>query len=194
LWVHYKSSTVVLSAYDLLFEIVNGYSTYDEQVLYRGDFLDLREANYQYALEYVEQYFTDLIQARNEQFAKYILNVITLFLDKESAFFSRLSEIAKNSIISNEIEEILFEWSHHTKVTIVDEIIQAHHNKEKAILDEKEYLKIVSANLTKLSNDTGCVEQFKVTQKLLDKLFNLKIINTVQYQQTIQNSACNRWF
>jgi len=108
-----KSDSLVLitEAYDLLFEVVNGYSVYDEKILYQNESIALKEANYRLALEYLEYYFNDLTNTKDEKLAIYILDLITLFLDREKHLLERLQKIAKDSIITKKVEEVIFEWS-----------------------------------------------------------------------------------
>ena len=89
--------------------------------------------------------------------------------------------------------EIVFEWRNMDKVKVQSLIIDAFYDKEKLIIDEKDYQKILRDGLKYFSDNTGCVDDLKVTEKLLDKLFDMKIIDSEMYRECIEHSACGRW-
>jgi hypothetical protein len=178
-----KRSMMTVS-YDCLFEIVIGYSAYDEKVFYNSELIALKEANYNLVFDYIELYFKDLEDTKNEELAGYILDLIILFLDEKDEYIDRLEEIGQNSVIKEEIEEIVFDW--RNKVKVLSTILNAYHNK-------KDYQKILKDGLKYFSDNTGCADDLKVTQKLLNKLCDMKIIDSEMYRKCIEQSACNRW-
>jgi len=184
---------IMRESYDFLYEIVIGYSAYDEKVIYNGKPTPLKEANYKLVYDHIELYFKDLADTKDEELSNYILDLITLFLDEKDEYIDRLEEIAKNSVIEEKILEIVFEWRNMEKVKFQSLIINAFYDKEKLIIDEKEYQKILKDGLKYFSDNTGCVDDLKVTQKLLDKLFDMKIIDSEMYRECIEHSACGRW-
>ena len=99
---------------------------------------------------------------------------------------NRLEAIGKNSVIEEKIEDIVFEWRNREKVEMLYEIINAYQSK-------KDYQKILKDGLKYFSDHTGCADDLKVTQKLLDKLFTMKIIDSEMYRECIEQSACGRW-
>ncbi|HIP30899.1 MAG TPA: hypothetical protein EYG83_08865 [Sulfurospirillum arcachonense] len=177
---------LMTESYDFLFEIVIGYSAYDEKVLYNNKLTALKEANYSLVFEYIELYFKDLEDTKDEELATYILDLITLFLDEKADYLDRLEDIEKNSVIKEKIEEVVFEWRNSEKVKVLSSILNTYH-------DKKDYQKVLKDGLKYFSDHTGCIEELKVTQKLLDRLYDMKIITSEMYRACIEQSACGRW-
>jgi len=80
--------------------------------------------------------------------------------------------------------EIVFKWRNMEKVKFQSLSINAFYDKEKLIIDEKEYQKILKDGLKYFSDNTGSADDLKVTQKLLD---------SEMYRECIEHSACGRW-
>lgn len=180
------SIIMMIESYDYLYEIVIGYSAYDEKVLYNGELIALKEANYNLVFEHIELYFKDLEDTKSEELSKYILDLITLFLDEKDEYLDKLEEIGKKSVIKEKIEEIVFEWRNLEKVKVFHDILNAYHNKE-------DYQQVLKDGLKYFADNTGCVDDLKVTQKFLDELFDMKIIDNEIYRMCIEESACGRW-
>jgi len=173
-------------AYDLLFESVIGYSMYDEKVIYKGKNLALKEAIYNLVLENMERYLQDLEVVKDETLATYILDLIGLFLDTDSVDIKRLKAIAKTSVIKEKINQEIFEWENSDKIEIMCKVI----NGQK----DENFKDILEKGLLYLTENTGCAEDLKVTEYVLDNWFDKKIIDSDVYWKCVENSACGRWF
>ena len=186
----------VAEAYDTLFEIVIGFSAYNEEVIYKNELIPLKEANYRLVHEYIDLYFEDLEAETDEKTASLILDLISLFLEekeKKDIYLNRLNSLASKSVISKEIKEMVFDYTHSKKVAVLDKILNAKRNKDNSKITKEEYLQIIGDGLDYLSDNTGCIDDLKVTENILDRLYHFELIDSEMYRKCIENSASGQW-
>ena len=97
-------------AYDLLIEIINGYSVYDVEILHNEKALELREANYQNISENLDIYLDDLEFIGNHKNEKLMTNTLYLlssFRDKKEKIIPRLQELYKDFLFQDKIDEAI---------------------------------------------------------------------------------------
>ena len=93
-----------------------------------------------------------------------------------------------------ESEEKEYQDNYKKKSILIKFLINSFQKKEKNELTEVEYDKILKRSLEAFSNNTGCAEDLEILEILFEQLFEMKIITSQQYQNTIESSAVNRWF
>jgi len=96
--------------YDLLIEIINGYSVYDVKILHHKEKLELREANYKLISEYINIYLDDLefvANFKNKKLINNILYLLSLLHDRKEMIISRLKRLYRNSLYQDEIDETI---------------------------------------------------------------------------------------
>jgi len=96
---------------------------------------------------------------------------------REESLTEELKEIALEHICLNEEKE---------KLRLMNKIIKLHENKE-------DYSEVLKDALTCLSENTGDAEGFVVTEDILERWYNLGIIDKNRWIKCIEKSAVNRW-
>ena len=97
-------------AYDLLIEIINGYSVYNVEILHNEKVLELREANYQSISESLDIYLDDLEfigNHKNEKLMTNILYLLSSFRDKKEKIIPRLQELHKDFLFQDKIDKAI---------------------------------------------------------------------------------------
>ena len=158
-----------LSAYDLLFEIVNGYPVYDEKIIHNGEELELREANYRCAFDSINQYLDDLEYTDNKETMNYIIDLISLFYKEKELFMKRLNEIKESSIFKKKIEELIddINISQEERDEIKQKIdleYQKEYGQTIAKLNEREVPTrgVTEEELKKISHNANKILTYKI--------------------------------
>ena len=159
-------------AYDLLFEIVNGYPLYDDNILYKNEELNLKVANYKLVFESIDFYIDNLEFTTEEKTSNYILDLLSLFYkdDERKLVINKLKKI-KNSLFQSRMDEVIQELSISQKETeeYNEKVLKEYkeENKETLLsLSNREYPKIGVTKKDKL-------RIFNNIQKMLD--YEIKI-------------------
>ena len=159
-------------AYDLLFEIVNGYPLYDDNILYKNEELNLKVANYKLVFESIDFYIDNLEFTTEEKTSNYILDLLSLFYkdDERKLVINKLNKI-ENSLFQTRMDEVIQELSISQKETeeYNEKVLKEYkeENKETLLsLSNREYPKIGVTKKDKL-------RIFNNIQKMLD--YEIKI-------------------
>jgi len=117
--IKFGTDTSKIHAYDLLFEIVNGFPLYDDTVIFDNEELDLKEANYRLTFKSIDDYINDLeFITTNKELSNYILDLLSLFYKdaERKLVINKLNKI-ENSLFQNRINAVIKELSISQKET-----------------------------------------------------------------------------
>jgi hypothetical protein len=160
-------------AYDLLIEIINGYSVYDVEILHNEKALELREANYQNISENLDIYLDDLEFIGNHKNEKLMTNTLYLlssFRDKKEKIIPRLQELYKDFLFQDKIDEAI------DYLNITEEELEELDKKSKIKYQESGQAEIIAKiNERSVPKKGVSDEEFRRIAYNVDKILTYEI-------------------
>ncbi|ASA54574.1 hypothetical protein [Vibrio gazogenes] len=103
------------------------------------------------------------------------------------------SKVESAMIFESDDDEEEYKVNKESKEEVFDFILGQYKNFKDELISESDYIFLFEQCMGLLANNTGCAEDMEILESILDRLYDMNIIDQNCYRNIVESSSLGRW-